>query len=548
MKIYLTLLLSFTIISCASKSDNSHENTLTNSLNNLEKELYLSPSTLLDSLKSFNIDKLENRNLAYYNLLYAIAEEQTFGVFKEETLTIKAAQEFKRNKDNLNFCRALLYTSIAQYYKNKQDSAAYNNLRLVETLLDKYNIEDNNLYATLHLYLGRYYRANSDSEIAKKELEQSLIFGKKAKNKTTILNASLEIFNINILNKKYKEAINTISYFGDVEEIPPYIAHGLYKSTYNYYSAKKEYKIAIEYLNKTLQIDPAKLKIKTNKPHTYYQLSLTFKKLNMADSSLHYAKAAVQSISDSSAQGSHFYYRYLADILYEKGEYKKASELYKTAHLTYIFSFTRLIQQRDQEFKTKFNFEEQKRENNLIQAQRAVTLNILFVFIALSIIVSLSYFFNYRRNNHKTYNLKKELNALRKEYNSNWIISEIYKTNSSILPQLIENVSQEAARSRKVSKEIYYSLNKIVDIANIASRASITDIANHPEFDHIFGASQNLDSLTDFEKLVYALNEVGYSNVQIAHFLNSSQSSIRTIKGKITRKFKNPEGNIEVDS
>jgi DNA-binding NarL/FixJ family response regulator len=43
--------------------------------------------------------------------------------------------------------------------------------------------------------------------------------------------------------------------------------------------------------------------------------------------------------------------------------------------------------------------------------------------------------------------------------------------------------------------------------------------------------------MTDFEKLVYILNEEGYSNNDIANFLNTSHSSIRSVKVKIQKKI-----------
>lgn len=547
MKNYIFILISFTIISCTINNSSSLNNSSIDSLHSLEKELYSNPSKVLDSISIYNTENFQERDQAYPFLLYAIAHEQKYGVFKDDSLIIQATQAFKEQKDIFNYTRALLYTSIAQFNINKHDSTAYNNLRLVESLFHNNHITDYNLQATLHLYLGRYFGSNSDSQIAMQELNKSLEFGKKANNTNIILNVSLEIFNIKVFDHKFGEAISTISCFGDATEIPPYLNYRLYKSLYNYHWSKKDYKIAIEYLNKCLQIDHKKLKIKTSKPNTYYQLSTLFKKLDMRDSSLYYAQASVNSIVDSTARDSHFYFRYLANNLYDNKQYKKAAELYKTAHLSYIFSFANLIQQRDLEFKTKFNFEEQEKKFNTIKAQKTLILNLLFIFIALFSLCSLSYYFYSRTNRKKTKQLKEELEALKREYNNNWIISEIYKSTSYILPQMINNVSQEAARSRKVSTEMYDSLNRIIDIANSASRASITDITNHSQFNKIFINGCSLDSLTDFEKMVYGLNKVGYSNTEIANFLNSSQSSIRTIKGKISRKLKTNENETETN-
>jgi len=538
MKIYLALLLSVLIISCNSKRDINYGNNSVSSLYKLEKELYSNPSIVLDSLLVFNKNVPNNKVSAYSNLLYAIAYEQEFGVFKNDSIMSNAAKEFKQSGDKYNYSRALLYSAIANYSTKRLDSVAYDNIRVAENLFKNHTPIDYNLGATLYLYLGKFYSSNSNYKMAEQSLKKSLEYCKNTANNSSMLCAKLEIFNLKLIDKKYGEALNIISCFGDETQLPSYIEYTLYNSMYKYYTAKKDYKIAIEYLKKILQINSQEIGISINTSKTYHQLATMYKKIQMNDSSLYYSQSAVQAISDSLAQDSHFYYRYLADILYRNKQYMKAAELYKHAHLSYIAYFTKLSQQRELEIKAKFNFEEQEREKNYYKTQRTLVLNILFILIALLVIISLSYYFNAHKNNVIISRLNQELDILNHNYKKSWLISEIYKTTSFILPQFIDNVYQEAVRSRKVSKETFDSLNRHIDIANIATRASVTDITNHEKFIQFFGTVYNLDSLTDFEKLVYALNEEGYSNSEIANFLNSSQSSIRTIKNKISRKIK----------
>ena len=537
MKIYLALLLSIIVISCNSKRDINYGNNSISSLYNLEKELYSNPSIVLDSLLVFNKTVSSNKVSAYSNLLYAIAYEQKFGVFINDSIIDKAVKEFKQNGDQYNYNRAVLYSAIADYSNKKIDSLAYYNITAAENFFKDYTPIDYNLSATLYLYLGRYHRSYSNRKMAEQSLIKSLEYSKNATKKNSMLCAKLELFNLKLIDQKYGEALNIISCFGDETQLPSYIEYNLYYSMYNYYTAKKDYKIALEYLKKILQINSQEMGININNSKTYHQLAFMYKKMELNDSSLYYSKAAVQAIKDSFAQDSHFYYRYLADILYGNKQYMQAANLYRRAHLSYIASFTKLSQQRELEIKAKYNFEEQEKEKNSIKVQRALVLNILFILAALLVLISLSYFFNARKNNLIIARLTKELDNLDHNYKKSWLISEIYKTSSFILPQFINNVCQEAARSRKVSKETFESLNNHIDIANTATRASVADITNSEKFIQVFGSTYNIDSLTDFEKLVYALNEEGYSNLEIANFLNSSQSSIRTIKSKILRKM-----------
>lgn len=538
MKTCLALLFSLLVISCNQKKE---INSSINALHKLEEKLYSNPSAMLDSISIINKTISTEEARAYSNLLYAIAYEQKFGVFKNDSSINSAVKTFKKDGDNFNYSRALLYAAIAQYGNKNLDSVAYHKIRIAESLFKKESKIDYNLGATLYFYLGKFYRLNSNYEMAQQALKKSLEYSKSATNNTTLLNASLELFNLKLIDKKYREALNTISCFADEADLPPHIEYAFYNAMYNYYSAKKEPKIAIEYLKKTLQINSQELQIDVKNSKTYYQLAYWYKKIDMKDSSLYYAQAAVASVADSYAYDSHFYYRYLADILYENKQYEKASQLYKKAHLSFAVSFTKFSQQRSLELKAKFNFEEQEKEVFSLKREKTLILNLLLIVTASITLISLSYYFYARKSSKTISHLNQKLTVLDKKHNKCWLISNIYMSTSYILPQLIDNVYQEALRSRKVSKETFDSLNKIIDIANSSTRASITEITNSEQFIKTFGNIYNLDTFTDFEKLVYALNKKGYSYSQIANFLNSSQSSVRTIRSKILRKIEKIE-------
>ncbi|MDP3435622.1 MAG: hypothetical protein Q8S04_00105, partial [Bacteroidales bacterium] len=153
------------------------------------------------------------------------------------------------------------------------------------------------------------------------------------------------------------------------------------------------------------------------------------------------------------------------------------------------------------------------------------------------IITSSIYVIKKRRMQKKLSESESNSKMFEENLNKLWITSEICKTTSFIFPQLIDNVYMEAVRSRKLSNEVFDSLNSIIDQANSLSRSSLSSITTTEEFFAIYGDIENLDQLTDFEKLIFVLNEEGFSNLDIANFLNSSEASIRTMKGKILKKI-----------
>ena len=111
------------------------------------------------------------------------------------------------------------------------------------------------------------------------------------------------------------------------------------------------------------------------------------------------------------------------------------------------------------------------------------------------------------------------------------------KNTSFVLPQLIDGVYKEALRCRKVSSDTFDSLNSVIDQANLMTRSALSSITSREEFMEMYSHLPNMDKLTDYEKLIYVLSEDGFSNQEIGDFLNTTQSSIRSLKGRIHKKI-----------
>ncbi len=81
-----------------------------------------------------------------------------------------------------------------------------------------------------------------------------------------------------------------------------------------------------------------------------------------------------------------------------------------------------------------------------------------------------------------------------------WLINEVQKVSTGLLPILLEEVSKEATRSRKVSKEVFDNLNNSVENIRNQSRNRITTIAKNETFGTLNPDLDYLTELTDFEK------------------------------------------------
>ena len=547
MKFFKPLLLCIIIISCSKGKEDNLQNDDLNSVKGYEVFLYSRPGDVLDSLSGFiaelneqrelsQKERFEDENSAYRILLYSIAFEQKFGVLRIDSLISKSAKLYSSGKDYYNSCRAMLYNSIALYSLNRQDSSAYRIIKEAESLYEKKSIPDEHIGATLYLYLGRINRARGEALLAEEYIKKSLELSNRVNYRNGKLNSSLELFTFYLSYKRFSEALSSIACFGDEEQLPPYIEYNLYSSLYTYYVAKKESKIAIEYLKKILNITNTH-QLEVNYPKIYYQLALQFKRMEQQDSTLHYAVLSVSSIKDSNSVDSHFYFRYLGDIYSSIGDLKSSSLYYKKAYHSYINAYTKLSRERVQEIERKYDVDQKISKIASLSKERVIFINFILLLIFALIVTIFSYALRIKRMQKRLSKLDSNAKKFEEDVNKLWITSEICKSTSFIFPQLIDNVYMEAVRSRKQSNEIFDSLNNIIDQANSLSRSSLSSITTTEEFYEIYGAIENLDLLTDFEKLIYVLNEEGFSNQEIANFLNSSEASIRTMKSKIIKKI-----------
>ncbi len=515
----------------------------------LQQVLYSSPETVLDSLseeysllseiyKGSLKNELQERSEALTALMYTIAYELKYGAIKSDTLLIHAHNWFIRHEENYNVCRSSLYRAMYNINISKVDSTAYELLKKAEQIYTSEAINEKELGATLYLYLGIINKARANSTEAIAYLYHSYELSVESSYKIGILNAGIELFNYYVGTKEYGKALAAIASFGDETSLPPYLEYNYYNAMYIFNMAKKDNIIATEYLKKILNIETNE-EIELNYPKIYYQLANIYKRMDEPDSTLKYSILSVQSIKDNTIPNSHFYYRHLGDIYSNRGDHKTAAIYYRNALQSHIDAYTLQAQSRALDPGNKYDLEIKKSE--ISELKREINLYIvLILLLALSItIIWFTLSIRLKESRKKTNKLNESLYKNEQELNKLWLTSELYKSSSPILPQFINSVYTEAVRSRKVSNEIFDSLNSIIDQANIQSRSTLSSIIDNPDFNNIFGHIENLNLLTDFEKLVYIFNEHGFSNQEIANFLNSSQSSIRTVKGKILRKIKN---------
>lgn len=550
------LIFFFLSLSCTPEMTDGATGELAKELTILEDLVYTNPAKalqIIDSVKTSSLYINDNEHAgekyygAYLNLCEAIASEQKNGTYQNDSAMAVSLDWFRKKSDQYNICRSLLYRSIALFHINRFDSTAYDAILESQNLYIKTGEKDTRLGAKIHLYLGKQYRANSNEELARLSLGKSLEKATLAGDKNTAYSARIELFRLDLATKRYSQALNNISVFADETELPPFIEYNLNMAMYYYYSAKKESKIAIEFLKKILELKQTEPPLSINYPLIYYMLSLQYNRLGQQDSTDYYTKASVTAIKDTSRSDSHFYYRSLADLYQKQGNFKEAASLYKKAHFSYMLAHTRISKKKLLELESKFNFAGQEKIIQELKSRDHFLINVILILLA-TIVIGFFYFtINLSRLEKRSAKIKEQSKRQKNESDKNWLLSQLFIQASGILPQFMDNVFSEAGRVRKISGETFENLNKIIDNAGNASRSSLPEITSSARFNDAFGNLPFIGELTDFEKLVYVLGEEGFSISEIANFLNSSYSSIRTIKGKIARKINKSEEEIGVD-
>lgn len=501
-----------------------------------DKILYEQPAAILDSLNKINTTGLSAANAAYHSLLYTMAHERTNYIAENDSIISLSLAWYREGKDYYNLCRSLLYKGIVLYEINHTDSSAYYPIKESEELYLNKKIEDNYLGSLIFTYLGKINRSRSNLLQAESYFKKSIELSTSVKSVKDTQRARIELFWTYLAQKKYSEALSNIITFESTDTISPRMQYRLYHALSSYCSAKQEFNISIEYLKKMLKLKNEE-NLKINNSKLYHSLSLYYKKIDKLDSALHYSQLAVKNITDTLSKDNHLYYKYLADIYTSLGDNQRALENYKNAYTSYIVAYSRISQNKVLEIERKYDISRKEIQLSKLKIQSTLLLNSIISLISFSILVILIYRLRIKKHKIRIANAETQKCSAETELKRAWFLNELLKASVVLLPQFIEDVNKEAAKSRKISKDLFDNLNNSIDNIKTLSRNKITAITKNKAFRSLNTNIEYLTDLSDFEKIILLLIDYNYSVPEISELLNTSQSSIRSIKTKIKEKI-----------
>lgn len=501
-----------------------------------DKILYEQPAAILDSLNKINTTGLSAANAAYHSLLYTMAHERTNDIAENDSIISLSLAWYREGKDYYNLCRSLLYKGIVLYEINHTDSSAYYPIKESEELYLNKKIEDNYLGSLIFTYLGKINRSRSNLLQAESYFKKSIELSTSVKSVKDTQRARIELFWTYLAQRKYSEALSNIITFESTDTISPRMQYRLYHALSDYYSAKQEFNISIEYLKKMLKLKNEE-NLKINNSKLYHSLSSYYKKIDKLDSALHYSQLAVKNITDTLSKDNHLYYKYLADIYTSLGDNQRALENYKNAYASYIVAYSRISQNKVLEIERKYDISRKEIQLSKLKIQSTLLLNSIISLISFSILVILIYRLKIKKHKIRIANAETQKCSAETELKRAWFLNELLKASAVLLPQFIEDVNKEAAKSRKISKDLFDNLNNSIDNIKTLSRNKITAITKNEAFRSLNPNIEYLTDLSDFEKIILLLIDYNYSVPEISELLNTSQSSIRSIKTKIKEKI-----------
>ena len=537
----LTCFLIITLIISACSGNKSRELHLHERLKGWDSNIYENPNVTLDSLLKMHPEQFPAASVAYYQLLKTIATERITGKVKDETAINTALAFYRNTSDYYNLTRALLYKGVSLFTISQGDTSAYFPIKEAEVIFLNKGFDDNYLGASIYLYLGKINRLKSNYEEADKAYATALEYCNSTGNLKDLQTVRLEMFWNALTKRKYSDALGNLVSFGDVGPATPELEYGLYFAMSSYHSSKRDFQISIEYLRKMIAVkNRVKIDVSTSK--LYHSMATYFERIGMADSSLHYELIAISAIEDSLSRDNHFYYKNVGDILNRKGDVKGALNYYKRAYGSYMAAYSRISQKRILELEKQYDSNRQEAQLAKLRTQKVFLINGVISLALLLVIILLVSYISINKHKKRVEASANMQTTAEDELRRSWLVNELLKSSAGLFPQLMEDVNREAARSRKISKEVFDNLNDTVDNIKTLSRQRLSAITKSENFKALNSNIEYLVTLSDFEKIELLLIECDFSSQEIAELLSTTQASVRSVKTRIKEKIMAMEG------
>lgn len=312
--------------------------------------------TANDSLQLIDKGSLNRYNQAFFQLLSMIAQERQYRNFENDSLATEVVSFFSRYENSENYLKALVYQTIARMRLGSPDSMVYAPLKIAQVIVtsnpDNFSPGTN---ALVKYYLGVINDEHRNYELAERFFARSRELAAEAGNVELETKAAINLF-WNHLRYSRLEDANLI-----LEELkaipnPTYESlHGIRNAEAAYYLIKNQPDNAIN-VYRRLAIESKASKSTIWIPNIYFSLSRAFQSQGMGDSALHYARIAVETITDTSVQRRNYLlHAHLGNLALDENEFLLAARSFNNAYSELLKSINELSDRRVLELEKQFN-------------------------------------------------------------------------------------------------------------------------------------------------------------------------------------------------
>ncbi|HBZ35081.1 MAG TPA: hypothetical protein DEO33_01425 [Rikenellaceae bacterium] len=524
MRRRLLLLLLFFIISCDGiKNENAK---LYSRMQSWEHLIIQNSEALLDSLNQLDKFSLEGENEAYYYLLRSMAKERAAMGFREneiENIGKSLSWYQSHRKDGRNYCRALLYNGILISMGGSKDSTAYDYLIKADSVYQAYSLEDPYILSKCYEYKSKILRAQKAFPLAEVYLNKAIKAASELNDSVGIVRLKTKLLRLYLLMGNIPKAFQSIASIQFAQNASPAMEYELCNAMYIFYVSMRESEIATAYLKRMLNL-AKKYNLKdVDYQSLNYRLAIYYDNKGIRDSAETYFLETLKQSNDTVADKSYTYPARYALFLQKHGDFQSACNYYKEAYenlLRYSTTRTRekLLEIDNKNEVAKLNTQLDKAEKH--QLYLILVVVVLFFFLT----------YNVLKNNY----LRKSNISFAGIEEKEWLLSEISKANALSMPDLIEDVFNEAERSRRYNQTISDNLHKFVKRTKEEMKDQYSQIVNSNRFISAYPYTRYLSSIcSPIDILMLVLVKSGLTNKDISIILSIPYSSVRARKSKI---------------
>lgn len=479
------------------------------------------PRIILDSLSGINSRKLSGNTEAYYNLLYTIVSDKADVAFTDDSVISASVNYYQGTEEYYNYARALLYNGIVKLRINNNDTSIYQPIKQAEAVYHTNQISDKKLLALIYFQLGTY---NYDLFFFERSLDyysKALELYREVGDTYNIYNSYCNIAYTLLPLERFEEAYETLSYFQNLDSIPPYVYTNYLDCMSMYYKSVGDISRSLIYKKKLLEE-----KELDNILGAYYSISNSYYQIGQKDSCLLYLQKLKQELSHSDTQLKDEYYKVISEMYYGYQFFKEAKECTDSAFAYMANSSNLKIYELEKKYDVLYKDQAIKEIK-----QHNIVLLIIIILSTIILLVLLVVFVQYRKLK-KGEILKKEI-----ENENISLINKILFFSCKTVPEMISMIDKLDNNSKNSLSgnynEYIRAKKKIENDYKISLRNFMSD-----EFAQSHYLQPREDSsLQDI--IISLLSDNNYSNKDIGSILNISSDAVRAALSRINSKKRN---------